>query len=548
MNKLLRYMLFCLVTGLAIASCQKNNVDGPDRAVIAPLDTSTLHVPVSSGQIGLIIDTRPIAKKGYTPSYISLSVTNGSSFSFADDHVEVDAFTNLVIWRIPKDSISEKDVEQFAKGVPVTIKVYDKDDVLLAELQENSLPVSANTEAILVETSKPKVVPPLKVMPGTPYVIQAIPNDDYKEAGIWTYTYHMIDGVLVGKAPSTTLENPSMVENPFISMMGNYIKTNNAGGQFFTFERVADNNDSLFYIKAGGKKDKYLFIDKNRGVLIRTDQVIEDVDYRFILSQDEEGAITIKSYDHYPLKYNTTASLGGLRTDGSTAVKFRLFPVDIEWAAQNMGITYDQPIMPPAQLDFAVATTINNCGAVEIEQTIGKEDTRSTTITAATEESFSVTTQHEASVEMSISMGVNADLFGVAGMSRELTLSAGYTFTYSEMKTNTSRFETSKTETTTVSVERTATVPPYTSMDAYDAVQTYRNVVVFYVQKIRISAKRGNVPLTGGEMVSLLLANQFGGVVTETGDTYVTISVRGKVNIENLMATQTDVTSRACGG
>lgn len=542
MNKLLRCMLFCLITGLAIASCQKNNVDNPTPPEVASLDTSRLHIPVSSGQIGLIIDTRPIAQKGYTPSYISLSVTNGSSFSFSNDHVTVDAFTNLVVWRIPKDSVSEKEVEQFAKGVPVIIKVYDKEDMLLAELQENSLPVSANTEPVLVETSKPKVIPLLKVMPGTPYVIQAVPNDNYNEAGIWTYTYYTINGKLVGKSGSTT------VENPFIGMQTGYIKTNDGGGQFFTFEPVAGTKDSVFYIKANGKKDAYLFIDRNFGVLIHTDQVIEDVDYRFILSQDAEGAITIQSYDHHPIKYNTAAALGGLRTDGQTAVKFRLFPVDIEWAAQNMGISYDQPIMPPAQLDFAVATTINNCGAVEIQQTIGKEDTRSTTITAATEESFSVTTQHEARVDLSISMGVNADLFGVAGMSRELTLSAGYTFTYSEMKTNTSRFETSKTETTTVSVERTATIPAYTSMDAYDAVQTYRNVVVFYVQKIRVSGKRGSTPLTGDEIVSQLVANEFGGVVTEIGDTYVTISVRGKVNIENLMATQTDVTSRPCGG
>jgi hypothetical protein len=524
---------------------QKNKVDGPSEPVLTPLDTSALNIPVSSGQIGLIIDTRPIAKKGYTPAYISLSVTNGQSFSFSDDHVEVDGFTNLVIWRIPKDSISEKDVEQFAKGVPVTIKIYDKEDVLLAELKENSLPVSANTEPILVETLKPKVVPPLKIMPGTPYVIQAIPNDNYEEAGIWTYTYQMIDGVLVGKDPSTTLENPSMVENPFISMTANYIKTNDQGGQFFTFEPAG--NDSTFYIRAEGKKKLYVDVYQ-KAVQIFTDPPQASDNYKFILSQDEEGAITIKSHDHYPINYNTNATLGGLRTDGSTPVKFRLFPVDIEWAAQNMGISYDQPIMPPAQLDFAVATTINNCGAVKISQIVEKKDTRSTTITASAEESFSVTAQHEARVDMSISMGVNADLFGVAGMSRDLTLSAGYTFTHSEMKTNTSRFDTSRTETTEVGVARTVEVPPYTSVDTYDAVQTYRNVVVFYVQKIRVSGKRGSVPLTGDEIVSQLVANQFGGVVTEIGDTYVTISVRGKVNVANLMATQTDSKSRPCGG
>lgn len=543
MKKLLLYITVCLAAVLAVVSCKKNNVDSSTGPVVTPLDTSTLDIPVSSGQIGLIIDTRPIAKKGYEPSYISLSVTNGQSFSFSDDHLEVDAFTNLLVWRIPKDSVSEKEVEQFAKGVPVAIKVYDKDNVLLAELKENSLPVSANTEPVLVETLKPKVIPPLKIMPGTPYVIQALPAGGYEGGGIWTYSYAMINGVLLGKDPL------KVYENPYIEMSTTYIKVNDGAndkaGQVFTFEPAG--NDSTFYIKAEGKKKQYVDVYQ-KAVQTFTDPPQASDNYKFILSQDEEGAITIKSHDHYPIRYNTNASVGGLLTDEGIPVKFRLVPVDIEWAARNMGISYDQPIMPPAQLDFAVATTINNCGAIKISQVIEKQDTRSTTITATTEESFSVTTQHEARVDMSISMGVNADLFGVAGMSRELTLSAGYTFTHSEMKTNTSRFDTSRTEITSVGVARTVEVPPYTSVDTYDAVQTYRNVVVFYVQKIRVSGKRGTVPLTGDEIVSQLIANQFGGVVTEIGDTYVTISVRGKVNVANLMATQTDSKSRPCGG
>ena len=63
MNKLLLYITVCLATGLAVASCKKNKVDGPSGPVITQLDTSALNIPVSSGQIGLIIDTRPIAKK-----------------------------------------------------------------------------------------------------------------------------------------------------------------------------------------------------------------------------------------------------------------------------------------------------------------------------------------------------------------------------------------------------------------------------------------------------------------------------------------------------
>ena len=537
MNNLLRYILFFLVTGLAITSCKKNNLDSPSGPEITPLDTSTLNIPVSQGHLGLILDTRPIVKKGYKPAYLSLSIS-GTLSSFSDDHMEVDEFTNLAILRILKDSVSESEVAQFAKGVPATIKVYNDADELLAELQE-SLPVMANAVPVPIETLKPKIVPPLKIIAGTPYVIQALPADGYEGGGIWTYTYNMINGGLIGKNPL------KVYENPYIGLGTKYIKTNDEAGQIFTFESAG--NDSTFYIKAEGKKKQYVDVYQ-KTVQTFTDPPQSSDNYKFILSQDEEGAITIRSHDHHPLKVNKDATLGGLRTDGITPVKFRLIPVDIIWTAQNMGITYDQPIMPPAQLDFALATTINNCGAGTISQEVGKADSRSTTITAGTEESFSIATEHSASVDMSLSMGVSADLFGVAGIERNLTLSVGYTFTYMETKTSTSRVETSTTETTEISLKRIAHVPAYTSKDIYDAVQTYRNVVAYYVQKIRVSGKRDGVSLTGDEIASQLVANQFGGAVTETEDTYVTITVRGKVNIENLMAAQTDAKSRPCGG
>lgn len=551
MNKLLHYMLFCLLTGLVFVSCRKNNVDGPTGPVITPLDTSALHIPVSQGQIGLIIDTRPIAKKGYKPAYISLSVTNGQSFSFSDDHVEVDAFTNLVIWRIPKDSVSEKDVEQFAKGIPVTIKVYDKEDMLLAELQENSLPVSTDVTPIEIRTSKPKIIPPLKIIAGIPYVIQRMPDETDQSAGIWTYAYNEVNASSVGGSLT------DLTENPFVTLESDYIMGKNDAedyaGQFFTFEKVG--NDSTFYIKAKGKKDKYLFIHPQLQRVFVYDGLpanLPDDNYKFILSQDDEGRVIIKSYSKAPLKLSKTTFLGTQFDDMSMsagiASKFRLVPADITMQAQNLGITYDQPIMPPAQLDFAVATTINNCGVAEVKQTIGKADTRSTTINTKTEESFSITTQHKASVDMSLSMGVSADLFGVAGMERNLTFSVGYEYTNTQMTTNVFGFDTSKTITTEVSVQREITIPPHTSLDAYDAVQTYRNVVVLYVQKIRLTGERNGVSLTGDEIVSQLVANQFGGVVTEIGDSYVTITVRGKVNIENLMAAQTDVKTKPCGG
>ncbi len=553
MNKLSHYFLFCLAAGSLFAACQKNKLDdSTPQPDITSLDTGKLNIPVSSGHIGLVLDTRDIMKKGYKPTRLSLSI-DGALSSFSNDNMEVDTLTGLAILRIPRESVSDADAEQVAKGAPVSLRVYDKEDALLAELQEGALPVSASNNPIAIQTTKPKVVPPLKIIAGAKYSIQTMPIDGYPDGSIWGYTYEKINESVARFGGSIT----NLVESPFVSPGAKYIKPEDEAdanvGQLFTFESV-NNNDSIFYIKARGNKEKYLFTDARGMTVIYTGYPanLPDEDYRFILSQDEEGGITIKSYKYgaaikagsVKMPDNTTKTI--LAVTGTTPVSFRLFPMDIEWNAQDMGIAYDQPIMQPAKLDFALATTINNCGAAEVKQIIGKTDTKTTTITAGTQENFSITTQNEARVDVSLTMGVNADLFGVAGMSRELSLSAGYTYTNTQMRGNMSHYSDTETETTAVSVQREVTVPPYTSLDAYDAVQSYENVVVHYVQRVRVRGQRGGKYLTGEEIISQLMSNLFGGVVTDIGNDYVTITIRGKADIKNLMATQTDVLTRPC--
>src|SRR5690606_36219780 len=124
--------------------------------------------------------------------------------------------------------------------------------------------------------------------------------------------------------------------------------------------------------------------------------------------------------------------------------------------------------------------------------------------------------------------------------------SAGYTYTDTETKTSTNHFEASSTVETRVSFVREVTVHPYSAVSVYDAVQTYKNVQLPYVQKLRVSAVDEGVALTGEEITSQLIANQFGGVVTETGSDYVLITVRGTIQIANLMEARTDSTPIPC--
>lgn len=506
-------ILFC-------TACDEKDVkpDAPPEEEVE-LDTPPLDLPVSKGHIGLVLDTRNIAKKGYKPTYASVEI-EGPLSSFSNDHIEIDEFTNLATLRISRDSISEDMLDQFMRGVSADITVYGEGNEVLSKKKEENLPINNTAKAVNLKTEKPKIKHPLKIVAGAPYIIVTKPIEGYEGGTIWSY---------------------KLGSDPLIILYDNLIQDGDVTGvgQEFTFESAG--NDSTFFIKAAAK-GQYIDIFQET-VQTYTDQMPNlPNNYKFILTQDDEGWITIKSHIHKPLKID----FDYLRTSKGIDVKFKLISADIEWQAQDVGMSFGNPIMPPAKIDLAINTLINNCAASTITQTIGKEDTRITTVSAGTEESISITSSHEARVDASMSIGVNVDLFGVAGVEKNYSLSGGYTYTNSSTKTNTHHFEVSNTIETKVSFQREVLVEPYTAVHVYDAVQTYEKVQMPYVQKIRVSAVYNDKALTGDEIISQLTANQFGGVVAEKGSNYVIITVRGTVHIHNLMEARTNSTPIPC--
>jgi hypothetical protein len=48
--------------------------------------------------------------------------------------------------------------------------------------------------------------------------------------------------------------------------------------------------------------------------------------------------------------------------DGSN-IQVRIINADIRWTLINRGIKFNQPILPPARLDFAYSATLSNCSS-----------------------------------------------------------------------------------------------------------------------------------------------------------------------------------------
>jgi hypothetical protein len=87
------------------------------------------------------------------------------------------------------------------------------------------------------------------------------------------------------------------------------------------------------------------------------------------------------------------------------------------------------------------------------------------------------------------------------------------------------------------------TVPPFTAVEAYDAVKTIENVRVPFTQVLRITAtnKDDDSALSGREIVSQMLFNFVGGVVSTVSDDYIDISFRGYATIDQLFQATTNV-------
>ena len=134
-----------------------------------------------------------------------------------------------------------------------------------------------------------------------------------------------------------------------------------------------------------------------------------------------------------------------------------------------------------------------------------------------------------------------AEASGAATQSVEI--SAGIEVTTSLTITSESTWSETTSITTEVSRIRTLTLPPFTALEAWDAIKTIRNVRVPFTQVLRITAtsKDDGSALSGREIQSQMLFNFVGGVVSTVGADFIDISFRGHTTIDQMFESTTNV-------
>lgn len=518
-----------LIFGLALICTSCNNDD--DGAIQPDPQGPSEDIVVDQGSVGLVIDTRPIAKKGYEPA--TAQVDFSGSFSSFSQEVEISRSTNVGTLKIPSDDLTEEQIEALRNGVEVSMTVSDG-STTLATLS-NNLKVDNSNAPVMIDTELPTIFPEPNIREDVPYLIQVIDPD--------LNTHNLLVRLHIDRAFEPNID--PMVLDIWKESVGReyyefYFESAGDGAYYMKFQDPED-EQQYYYLEMSDPGNLYTFY--------KTDQSQLDGDkFKFRVARDEQGHLTLT-----PLSGNTLYQSDEPSTpnqsyqlvrygDGENYLPFRIVAANIEWEVEDRGTEYNAPILPPAKLDFAFRSILRNCSGATLTETVGRSESQTKSYTMGTEESIELFSSSEFSLDVTAGVETEASFFG-SGVTASMEVSTGFTYTTSSTTSSSRTWEETVEETVEVSREREVEIPEFTEVEVYDAIQTLEDVTIPFVKILRVSGSYdGTDPLTGEEVSTQLLANQFGGVVSEISDDYVEISIRGNVVIDKLFEVESNVT------
>lgn len=501
-----------------LTSCSKGDEVEPD---VTRQDKINSALPVDSGSIGIVVDTRPVARKGYHPS--RATITFSGNYSSYSNEVEIDPSTNVGVFRLKYEDVSEDERDGFAGGVPLNIKVFDKQGTELSNALFDRQSVDASNNPVNVETDLPEIFPPVALSPNTRYLL-------FSETSGMVLT--TVSVPVIGFPPhqrgvSTLQYNPE----------GDVY-------QEFYFEKGDGGDEQEYYLLGSGG-----YIITGSSLYQSTVQYNpgEDIPFeKLVIEPDGGGWVKIgtQSGTYYKESYNPDDSYTReypFYDSKNEYTRFRIINADIQWSLTDRGIKFNQPVLPSARLDFAYSATLSNCSSASLTETVGRSETRSQTFTSGFEESLQLFSSKTDYVEVTAGVEVDAKFFG-KGATYNLQTTAGYEYTTAETSTTTNYWQESKTTEIETSRTRTVQLGPNSAVEVYDAVQSLDNVKIPFTKQFRLEGVNSEgEKIKGSELQFQLFTSQFEGIVTETGSDYIDFTVRGTTVVDKMLEVETRV-------
>lgn len=484
-------------------------------------------VETYGGDLGLLINTRALIKKGYKPNKVTVS-TNATQANH-NQTIVVNPLTGLAKLSVSIDSVTKSVADELINGVSLDIDVLDEAGKKITTYSNSIIPFKENGTQINIEaTALEYVSQALDFNPDSKHYLQLVkPNGDYNGDVVWK--------------PSSALDKSVSLERRNSSF-----SAGTTSEQYFLYKmKNAENEFAIYsantkrYIEIGNSSR----ILKQSGVHSYPTSSPESLgkDFIFIIKREPNGLFTISGKaDGNQLKGGTTWSTK-IKTS-SPPQYFRIINLDVNWEATELGTTHDQPIYPPAKTSFGFNSSLVNCGAGSLDQNVGIEKEVTTTFTNALSESIGLSSRVTTSVDVSVSATAEASFFGNGG-SVTGEVSAGLEVSVEASKTTTVSSEKSVSKTNKFFSNRIVNVPAGKASLVYDAYQTYSNVRVPYVKTIRLKGKptAGAGALSGLKIATQLSLTGFTGTITKVESDYVEVAIRGNMYLDNIVDTITEV-------
>ncbi|WP_066633007.1 hypothetical protein [Labilibacter marinus] len=529
MKNILYIVLISFVT--AFSNCTFEVVEKPQPKDVGETDGTTRFagisdstvntIPVDAGEIGIGIDTRLLAVRGYKPTTVNVSI-GGDLSALSQNNIEVDDYTHMALFKIKRENLSADQIFLFSEGVAIEASVYDAQNNLIETESNTKFIISGSNRTLTVETEKPRLFQAIKFNPNVPHYI--LYNNRYLGGNRINFSSKSYDNIFI---VSTLFRDSPNSDHHKI--------------QQFYFIPLGDD---VYAIKTAFKN---CYLELYDGVLRWNANYSDDNGavtledkHKFKFEGTRDGQVKIRpanGSDFFKQKwvniygYHQAALSNTLSTAEDLALN--VVAANITWQYEDLGTEYSAAIVPPAQMDFAFDQTIHNCSGATGQYFVGNNQTETKTVLIGMQESANLYSSQTDSKSATISASANGTVFGVGvSVSASGTLSNSNTTAFGQSKTNSS--STSYTETEKVSSNRKITVPPYTSVEVFDVIQKFKYVRIPFVQRTLLRGTDDiGIPLTGPEIETQLLANGFNGVILEVGSDYIEFSVRGSVGVSN---------------
>tara|TARA_R110002111_G_scaffold262631_1_gene339642 strand:- start:292 stop:1920 length:1629 start_codon:yes stop_codon:yes gene_type:complete len=483
-----------------------------------------------AGDLGVLINTRDLVKKGYNPTKVIINT--GASEGNYDQELVVDSLTNIARLKLPIDDLTEAAENELRNGVSIDIQIQDSNDSTITSESYSIISFTQGNNEIDVDASALEAInTELYFNPDVRYYLQLVnAQGNYGNKVVWK-PGSGDDGSLRLEERSTSF-NQGVTSEQFL--IHKYANTDN---EFAIYSAITNR-----YLRIG--TSSRTFRQSGAYSYPSTDPDALDSDLRFIIKKESNGLYTIRgASDGNPLRKIANGSATNWDTNTTGTIQyFKIIALDVSWVVNQLGTEYLQPILPKVATSFQFNSTLRNCGSSLLSQEIIFENEETTSYTSSISETIGFSSRTTNTLGVSVTATANASFFGIGG-SASGTVSTDVEVSVEAQSESTIYEEESAYTSTSWSSVRTVNVLPGSASLVYDAYQKYNNVKVPYVKRLRIQGNHteSSAAFSGLEIATQLNMTRFTGVITNIESDFVEITIQGNMVMDNMVDNQTEV-------